>query len=206
MDGLDLLKKHWHADKEFPKINSEEIRHMLHRSSSSIVKWIFVICCLEFVLWLAMAVFIPAKKEELLFFQITAGIYDIIFYACIFYFIFQFYTLFVQIKNTSNTVKLMQNILAVRTNAHRYIRFNLIAAYVAFGIQFVQLITKEYLSGQSWGEMVFVLILGTILFTLFGMLFIWLFKLYFKVLYGFLLKKLNRNYEELIRLEEEIER
>lgn len=111
MDGLDLLKKHWNTDKQFPQIDSSEIHIMLHRSSSSIVRWIFFICCLEFTLWLALSLFLPVEKENLLFFQITDGIYNIVFYACIFYFIFQFYTLLVQIKSTNNTRKLMESIL-----------------------------------------------------------------------------------------------
>lgn len=203
MDGLDLLKQHWNGDNNFPRIERNELQAMLHRSSSSIVKWIFIICCLEFAIWLAISFLIPVEKEELLLFQIIDGVYNIAFYAFIFYFIFQFYTLLIKIKTTSNTKKLMESILAVRKNAHQYIQFNILAAYVAFGIQFVQLVIEEYLGGNSWGEMVFVILLGAILFTLVGLLFIWLFKLYFKVLYGFLLKKLNKNYDELTRLEEE---
>lgn len=203
MDGLDLLKKHWNTDKQFPQVDSSEIRIMLRRNSSSIVRWIFFICCLEFTLWMALSLFLPVEKEDSLFFQITDGIYNIVFYTCIFYFIFQFYTLLIQIKSTNNTRKLMESILAVRSNAHRYIRFNLFAAYAAFGLQLIQLITKEYLKGEAWGDMLFVIALVTILFVAFGLLFVWLYKLYFKVIYGFLLKRLNKNYEELIRLDTE---
>lgn len=175
---------------------------MLHKSSSSIVKWIFTICCAEFMIWMGISIFIPTEQEDLFLFQITDVIYNVVFYAFIFYFIYQFYTLLVNIKNTSSTRKLMESIFAVRTNAHRYIRFNLIAAYVAFGIQFLQFFVREYVHRSSSGEMLFVLLLGAVLFTIFGVLFIWLFKLYFSVLYGFLLKKLNKNYEELMHLEE----
>ncbi|MBL1409601.1 hypothetical protein [Sphingobacterium faecale] len=202
MDGLDLLKQHWKDNNSFPKIQKNELQAMLHKSSSSIVKWIFTICCVEFIVWITISIFIPAEREDFLFFQVADVIYNVVFYAFIFFFIYQFYTLLIRIKNTSNTRKLIESILAVRTNAHNYIRFNLIAAYAAFGIQFIQLIVKEYTHRSSWGEMIFVLVLGSILFTLFGFLFIWLFKLYFKILYGILLKKLNSNYDELIRLEE----
>ena len=204
MDGLDLLKQHWNGDNNFPKIERNELQTMLHRSSSSIVKWIFIICCLEFALWLALSILVPVEKEEFLIFQIIDGIYNIVFYAVIFYFIFQFYSLLIKIKTTNSTKKLMESILAVRKNAHQYIQFNILAAYLAFALQFIQLVIEKYLAGNSWGEMIFVIVLGAILFTLFGLLFIWLFKLYFKVLYGFLLKKLNKNYDELTRLEDEV--
>lgn len=203
MEGLDLLKQHWNKDNNFPKIEKDELQAMLRQSSSSIVKWIFIICCLEFILWLAISFIIPEEKEVYLIFQITNTIYNIVFYVFILYFIYKFYTLLVQIKTTNSTKNLMESILAVRNNADKYIRFNILAAYVAFGIQFIQLIIEEYMEGNSWGKTLFVIILGAILFTLFGLLFIWLFKLYFRALYGLLLKKLNKNYEELIRLEEE---
>lgn len=204
MDGLDLLKQHWNGDNNFPKIERNELQTMLHRSSSSIVKWIFIICCLEFALWLALSILLPVEKEDFLILQIIDGIYNIVFYAIIFYFIFQFYSLLIKIKTTNSTKKLMESILAVRKNAHQYIQFNILAAYLAFALQFIQLVIGKYLAGNSWGEMIFVIVLGAILFTLFGLLFIWLFKLYFKVLYGFLLKKLNKNYDELTRLEDEV--
>jgi hypothetical protein len=35
MDELDVLKQHWNKDNNFPKINREEIKEMLHKSSSS---------------------------------------------------------------------------------------------------------------------------------------------------------------------------
>lgn len=202
MDGLDLLKQHWNKDNNFPKIEKEELQVMLHRSSSSIVKWIFIICCLEFGLSIVFYFFYPAEKEDYFFFTIVDSIYNIIFYGFIGYFIYKFYTLLVQIKSTNSTKKLMESILAVRTNAHQYIRFNILAASVAFGILFIQLMTEEYLSEDGWGKMVFMVVTAAILFTIFGFLFIALMKLYFKVLYGFLLKKLNKNYEELTRLEE----
>ncbi|WP_164122511.1 hypothetical protein [Sphingobacterium sp. xlx-130] len=203
MDGLDLLKQHWNGDNNFPKIERNELQAMLHRSSSSIVKWIFIICCLEFALWLAISSMVPSEKQHFLVFQIIDVVYNVIFYAIIFYFIFQFYSLLVRIKTTNSTKKLMESILAVRKNAHRYIQFNLLAAYVAFGLALIQLIIEESLNRESWGEILFYALALAIIFTLFALLFIKIIKLYFRVLYGFLLKKLNKNYDELTRLEED---
>jgi len=43
-DELELLKKDWQKQSEaLPKLTAEEIYPMLHKKSSSIVKWIFII-------------------------------------------------------------------------------------------------------------------------------------------------------------------
>ena len=52
MEELDLLKKAWQKDTHsFEQVTEVEIYKMLHRKSSSIVKWILVISLLEFGLW-----------------------------------------------------------------------------------------------------------------------------------------------------------
>ena len=50
MEGLDLLKKEWNKESNFPKITESEIYKMIHKKSSSIVKWIFIISILLFPL------------------------------------------------------------------------------------------------------------------------------------------------------------
>ena len=43
MDVLDLLKKDWkNNNAQFKQVSENEIYGMLHKSSSSIVKWIFI--------------------------------------------------------------------------------------------------------------------------------------------------------------------
>ena len=52
MDELELLKKDWEKDnKDYPKLSYNDIYKMILKKSSSIVKWIFIISILEFVLW-----------------------------------------------------------------------------------------------------------------------------------------------------------
>ena len=52
MEELDILKKAWQKDTHsFEQVTEVEIYKMLHRKSSSIVKWILVISLLEFSLW-----------------------------------------------------------------------------------------------------------------------------------------------------------
>ena len=51
MDDLDLLKEDWKKqEKSLPHLSYNEIYKMIWKKSSSIVKWIFVISILEFLL------------------------------------------------------------------------------------------------------------------------------------------------------------
>ena len=58
MDELEILKKDWKKQEgSFQQIGEKEIYGMLHKRSSSIVKWIVVISILELLLWTSISVF-----------------------------------------------------------------------------------------------------------------------------------------------------
>ena len=66
MDELDILKQNWKRNAEnFPKFSEQDIYAMLHKKSSSIVKWILIISVLEFVFWLGISFLM--KDNHLLF-------------------------------------------------------------------------------------------------------------------------------------------
>ena len=51
MKELDLLKKDWQkSDNSFEQVSEIEIYKMIHKKSSSIVKWILIISILEVLL------------------------------------------------------------------------------------------------------------------------------------------------------------
>ncbi|MFC5048953.1 hypothetical protein [Aquimarina hainanensis] len=57
MDGLELLKKDWKKqDDSLPKLSYNDIYSMILKKSSSIVRSIFIISVLEFVLWASLEV------------------------------------------------------------------------------------------------------------------------------------------------------
>ena len=63
MDELDLLKKDWKKQEgSFQQISEKEIYGMLHKGSSSIVKWILIISVLELLLWSGIT-FLTADEE-----------------------------------------------------------------------------------------------------------------------------------------------
>ena len=58
MDELEILKRDWKTkDHSFNQITEKEIYGMLHKRSSSIVKWILIISILEVLLWTFVSVF-----------------------------------------------------------------------------------------------------------------------------------------------------
>ena len=64
MDELDLLKKDWKRNENaFNQVSEKEIYSMLHRKSSSIVKWILIISVLEVLFWLGLGL-LPFADEH----------------------------------------------------------------------------------------------------------------------------------------------
>ena len=59
MDDLDLLKKDWKKqEKNLPHLSYDEIYKMIWKRSSSIVKWIFIISIVEFLLGAFLNIFL----------------------------------------------------------------------------------------------------------------------------------------------------
>ncbi|MCL8000756.1 hypothetical protein M8994_21440, partial [Brucella sp. 21LCYQ03] len=125
MDELDFLKDHWQKEQRFPQIKAKEIRAMAHKSSSSVVKWIFVISILEFFLGWAIAFIIPSTEFRSSFEEGFVTIVEGLFYVVILYFIYQFFTSFRAIRNTKDTKSLLTSIIRTRAHVERYIKFNI---------------------------------------------------------------------------------
>ena len=59
MKELDLLKKDWKKNADsFEQISEKEIYKMIHKQSSSTVKWILIISILEVLFWTFSNLFI----------------------------------------------------------------------------------------------------------------------------------------------------
>ncbi|NOY47897.1 MAG: hypothetical protein GXO84_06825 [Chlorobi bacterium] len=212
MDELELLKKDWQKnDTNYPKLSYNDIYKMILKKSSSIVKWIFIISLLEFVFWgfISFAVKDTEVMErfesynaENIMIPLT-----IIGYLILAYFFYKFFINYRTISVTDNAKKLMENILKTRRTVKQYVAFNLIflfiSTFVALGIQFnrddqiVSLIDKAASNGE-----LFKFYAVTILWTLLVLaIMILLFLGFYYLIYGILLKRLNKNYRELKKLE-----
>ena len=65
MEELELLKKDWQKNThKSPDFSEQDIYGMLHKKSSSIVKWILIISILEFVVLRALDVYALFDKKS----------------------------------------------------------------------------------------------------------------------------------------------
>jgi hypothetical protein len=210
MDELELLKKDWKKqDANYPKLSYDQIYNMLWKKSSSIVKWIFIISVLELLISAFLSILFTGddywvQLEKYNLKQFTEVLF-VIGYAITFFFIFMFYRNYKKISATDDAATLMKNILRTRRTVKYYIAYVLIynglTAIVVFSYMIYfhinsqdQILTKYSFDTLDWIKFIGV---GLIVLTLFLGL-IWLF---YRLLYGILLKKLHKNYKELKKLE-----
>ena len=114
MDELDFLKKDWKKqDASLPKVSFDQIYKMIHHKSSTIVKWILIICIAELFFWTGINFLIPDSYLEIYnqfhlktFMLIT----QMIHYVVILVFIYYFYINYKSISVIDDTSSLMRKI------------------------------------------------------------------------------------------------
>lgn len=203
MDLLDNYKKAWeNQPEEITRISTSEIYKMTQAKSSSIVKWIFVIGLLEFAFMiLSTFVFDISNDEKIL---VEMEIYEFVQISqyltipVLFYFLFLFYKNYKNISSIDNTKKLMTKIKKTRRTIRNYVIFNLLyIVYLAAIITFGMVMTPQ---GNLENTPGWIIVLIMMLVTIIMLFLFWGF---YQLLYGILLNKLNRNYIELAKLDQE---
>jgi len=212
MDNLDILKKEWQSrEHDLPKVSYNDIYKMLLKKSSSIVKWIFVISVAELLFWISIQLVIPEKNMEIMN---EMGIGDILFYSNFVHFsvfaifIYFFYRNFKSIQVTDNTKMLMMNILKTRSTVKYFVYYNVgifILSSIVVDFYFYsnsgQLFEIMDFASQGMSQESFasIFIISQIVV---GIIVLGLLILFYWLVYGFLLRKLNRNYIELKKMED----
>jgi hypothetical protein len=201
MDLLDNYKKAWkNQPEQASKRSTIEIYKLAHSRSVSIVKWIFIIGILEFVILNSIYFFIDMDEAYAEYKKL--GLINFIFYSQIvaytilFYFLVMFYLNYKRISATDSTINLMKKIIKTRKTVRNYVLFNLgymVLVMVVATIASIQT-NLEDLNNKKILFIVFASLIATLL--ILGIL-----CLFYQLLYGFLLKKLNRNYKELGKLD-----
>jgi hypothetical protein len=212
MEGLDLLKKDWkNRDKGFPEFSESDIYKMIHKRSSSIVKWIFIISILEILFWTGLQFFMVDEDYKAMiqryhlvdFLQVST----IIHYVVLITFVVMFYLNFKSISTKSSVKTLMTNILKTRKIVRYYVGYNIVVMFISLIFIWKNMITydanlhdaleKSVSSGSENAFWISVLISMLIMMGIaVGVL--WLF---YRIVYGILLKRLHNNYKELERFE-----
>ena len=213
---LDKYKKAWeNQPEEINKVSKVDIYKMAHSKSSSIVKWIFIIGILELIFWGSLnLIFVGSSYSEIyeeLHLNALVKISIYLHYFVITLFLVLFYKNYKSISISDNTKKLINKILNTRKTVKYYVYFNLIymvlANIVIMCFIFYDLdgliryynnhgITSSVINKD---QLVVSLVIAMIVTLSFMFLILWLF---YKIIYGKLLKKLHRNYKELIKLED----
>lgn len=202
MDDLELLKKDWKKkEASFPKLSYEDIYKMIWKRSSSNVKWIFIISMIELSLGLVFLFYTPSYMQEMNYLFVDVLLY--ITYPVIFFFVYRFYMNYRKISATSSVKGLMDSILKARKTVKHYIIFNL----AVISVSSISTSILAYVKGHGGWDvykqnsqlsdhliLIFFVILVTaiIIGVCLGI---------YLLLYGFLLRRLNRNYKELKQLE-----
>lgn len=216
MDELELLKKDWQKkDEQLPKLSYNEIYTMIWKKSSSIVKWIFYISLIELVFWIilnAAPFFMDNYTEgvnqlDVGYTQTFIIVSSIIAFGVIFIFIYYLFRAYKSISVADNVRNLMESILRTRKIVHYYVAYNVIVMILVTIYALVNAFNKDERminilesASEDGSTLKLWLIMGG--FIMVGLVltvgFIWLF---YQLIYGLLLKKLNRNYKELKKLE-----
>jgi uncharacterized membrane protein len=212
MEELDLLKKAWKKDENaFEQVSEKEIYSMRHRQSSSIVKWILIISLVEFILWNIVTVVLSDDKYQTKLqsygIDLFMTVLNAVNYLIIVYFIYTFYKNYRTISITDSTHQLMKSIVKTRSTVQNYIWYNLGVVTVSIIISIVMLFYHNAQmiammdKANAEGHKIFFMLICTVISLLFVLLIIGIFWLFYRILYGILLKKLYVNYKELKKIE-----
>lgn len=208
MDELELLKNSWKkTQNNYPLYNYEELYKMIHKRSTSIVKWILIISIIELILITALDIFINKNPENDAILNKYHVYYIIkiltyLHYFVILGFIYTFYINFKKINVADNLEKLMSDILFVKKITNYYIIYNLIVMAVTAVIYSIGAMMYDPVINQmatNKNKLMLYIGFGLGLVFSFSVL-ISCFYLLYKLIYGRLIVKLTKNYEELKKL------
>ncbi|NMH27858.1 hypothetical protein [Flavobacterium silvaticum] len=208
MDELDKLKKAWNRDDGFTQVSEQEIYGMLHKKSSSIVKWILIVSILEILFWTALNFigssedYVMGKGHEGLAFCI--GLMEILPYVVTVFFIYLFYRNFRRISTTASVRQLMTDIIRTRKTVNYYVWCNLamVLALVIIGFERAFVINPDAVvlnEKMQQDASVFVVIIVCI--AVCSLVIVGVAWLFYKLIYGLMLRRLMANYKELEKMD-----
>jgi len=208
---LEKYKKSWkNQPKETKAVSNVDVYKMAHSKSSSVVKWIFIIGILELIFWTSLNFMVPQKYMEVYKdFKIMELLKATMFvhYVVILVFLVLFYRNYNSISITDSTKRLMNRILSVRRTVKYYVYYNLGTIIISNIVLMIILLGQpdhliDALNPKGLNvdtnTTITIFIIATAAMVLIMFLIIWFF---YKLTYGRLLKKLNKNYKELDNLE-----
>lgn len=210
---LAQYKKAWeNQPEEKNRVSALEIYKITQMKSTSIVKWIFIIGLLEFVFWIVIS-FLFSKLGNMEIYENLnlMGFFNFSYYlnfGVVILFLFLFYKNYTSVSAIEDTKTLIRKIIRVRKTVKFYVYYNIIINVLVLIIASIWIInTPEALETLIAGRNLtvdrsqfittYIITQALVLIVICAFLL-----LFYYLLYGILLKKLNKNYKELIKLED----
>lgn len=217
---LDNFKKTWQEQQVQPKYDSSDIESMLNKSSRNYVKYILWISVAEFLVILCMNLYyLFSGNDSQSFINILQklGVTDsakldadfnrlnfcwkILSLIVTAYFVIQFYRTYAMINVESNLKKLILQIIKFKKTVHQFILANiglLILYTITLGVFTFWVLSEQHIKLNNPTLIGFYV--GMIVMMAISVILIWL---YYRLAYGIILKKLEKNLGELQKIEEE---
>ena len=185
------------------QIHEKEIYGMLHKGSSSIVKWILIISVLEFLFLrlLDLSIFLDdeysnrMKEHHIYDFEKFVTIFN---FVVLLVFIYYFYRNLKAINSSSSVKKLMQDIINTRKIVKYYVWYNLVLVGITSAIVIYSQFMYDKNINHLYDKYQLFFILGGFFFVIIILLLFWLF---YRLLYGILMRRLEKNYNELKKID-----
>ena len=217
---LDQLKKSWQEQEVSPKYNSTEIEAMRNKSSRNYVKYIFWISCAEFLVILGMNIYYLFEGEDSqTYINILRKVgvhnsvevqsnFDHLYYVLkvislilTAVFVVQFYWNYKKITVESNLKKLIVQIIKFKKTVNLFILANifLMILYTVALVIFTNWILFEQNIALARSTLIGFYAGFGVMMAL-GVVLIWI---YYRVVYGIILKKLGENLLELKKIDSE---
>jgi len=212
MDELELLKKDWKMrEQKQPQLSYDDIYTMLFKKSTSIVKWIFIISIAELIFWTGLSFFTPKSSYEILErFGVSQILWmtNIINYLVFIGFIYLFYKNYTAIKVTDSTKQLINSIIKTRKTVRYFVFYNVaVFALILIFINILYYFKSDVLMeiiGEKYGKIKDAAAFLNNFFIIqivLGVFMLGLLLLFYRLVYGILLRRLKNNLKELEKIE-----
>ncbi|TRZ45155.1 hypothetical protein [Robertkochia solimangrovi] len=204
MEELDFFKKEWQKKSDaLPKLSYDELYAMILKRSRSTVKWIFIVCLMEFVLGLLITLLYHPQFEKNIKVPPFLEWTSYLLIPVLVYFIYRFFSNYRKISADSSVKGLLDNIIRSRRTVKAYILFNLIYG----GIISMYMMIHNFVSSKGgWDEFIshadskeYLLVIGVTLIS--TAIVLGFFIGFYALIYGFFMRRLKRNYNELKKIE-----
>ncbi|CAH0275796.1 beta-carotene 15,15'-monooxygenase [Chryseobacterium sp. WG14] len=217
---LDSFKKTWQEQPVQPKYDNTEILQMLNRKSRNYIKYIFWISVVEFLFFSVLGLFYFFQEEESDSFRnvlerlgaqgapevednfghvyLAIKILSLLITA---YFVLKFYQNYRKIKIEENLKGLITKIIKFKKTVNAFILISIVLL-VAFTFVLIAFIfyTLNSQNIQPTNSNLTIIIVGIVVSTLLAVSMIWF---YYKLVYGSIIKKLDKNLDQLKRIDSE---